>query len=629
MQGGLTYADVTEQISAITEKKPPEAVVLRDCRHEPDDADARSGCLTYLVVDRHRRVGQQQPGRLGLGHHELRLVDRHRPRRHADLGDPVPVPPEVADVHQPRGRGDDAVRRGLRGPSSRCSTPAAPWRAIYWLFPMPNADLHIWQNFRSPLMWDVFAVSTYGTVSLLFWFTGLIPDLATLRDRATSATRKMVFGILSLGWRGSASQWRHYELAYLILAGLSTPLVLSVHSIVSFDFAVSLLPGWHTTIFPPYFVAGAIFSGFAMVVTLLILARWVFNLENLITIKHLDNMCKMILATGSIVGYAYAMEFFIAWYSGNPYERFAFINRAFGPYCLGLLDDDHLQRGRAAVLLVQEVSHEPRADVHPVASSSTSACGSSASSSSPPRCTAIFCPLQWGYFRPTWVDICTFAGTIGLFLTLFLLFLRFLPADRDERNQGRVTSAESTAEGSSRMSTSFLDRSAIAGVPEACRGGPVTTASSATSISPEDLLRAIRTLRTAGFTKLEAYSPFPIHGIDEALGEPRSPLGRIVFVAAMLGLASAIALQWWTGAVDYKLVIAGKPFFAFEPSVPIMFELTVLFGAFGAVLGMFHLNRLPTYYHSVFQLLSSRKALPTIDSCSLSRRPIRSSEARK
>ena len=301
-----------------------------------------------------------------------------------------------------------------------------PWRAIYWLFPIPNAYLHIWQNFRSPLMWDVFAVSTYATVSALFWFTGLIPDLATLRDRAINSTRKKVFGLLSLGWRGSASQWRHYELAYLILAGLATPLVLSVHSIVSFDFAVALLPGWHTTIFPPYFVAGAIFSGFAMVVTLLTVARWVYNLENLITVKHLDNMCKVILATGSMVAYSYAIEFFIAWYSGNPYERFASINRFFGPYywaywtmliCNVVVPQLFwIKKFRTSPVLMFVLSILVNVGMwferFVIIVSSLH---------------RDFLPASWGYFRPTWVDICTFAGTLGLFLTLFLLFLRFLP----------------------------------------------------------------------------------------------------------------------------------------------------------------------------------------------------------
>src|SRR5438105_2723252 len=207
-----------------------------------------------------------------------------------------------------------------------------PWRAFYWLFPIPNTDLNIWQNFRSPLIWDVFAVSTYFTVSLLFWFTGLVPDLATLRDRATNKIRQWIFGFLSLGWRGSARHWRHYEQAYLILAGLSTPLVLSVHSVVSFDFATSVIPGWHTTIFPPYFVAGAVFSGFAMVMTLMLITRAVYGVKSIVTMKHLELMNKIMLTTGSLVGYAYGMEFFIAWYSGNEYEMFTFTNRATGPY---------------------------------------------------------------------------------------------------------------------------------------------------------------------------------------------------------------------------------------------------------------------------------------------------------
>ena len=201
----------------------------------------------------------------------------------------------------------------------------------YYLFPIPNSMV-MWPNFKSALLWDVFAVSTYFTVSLLFWYVGLIPDLATFRDRAKTKAKQIAYGIFALGWNGSNRHWMNYEKAYLILAAIATPLVLSVHSIVSFDFATSNLPGWHTTIFPPYFVAGAIFSGFAMVLTLLIIARKIFGLEDLVTIRHLENMNKFILATGTMVGYAYAMEFFMAWYSANQYEAFAFINRAFGPY---------------------------------------------------------------------------------------------------------------------------------------------------------------------------------------------------------------------------------------------------------------------------------------------------------
>ncbi|MEM8963581.1 MAG: NrfD/PsrC family molybdoenzyme membrane anchor subunit, partial [Acidobacteriota bacterium] len=207
-----------------------------------------------------------------------------------------------------------------------------PWLAAYWLLPYPNT-MQLWPQFRSPRMWDVFAISTYGTVSLLFWYTGLIPDIATLRDRAKHPALKMLLGVLALGWRNSAKHWHNYESSYLLLAGLSTPLVVSVHSIISFDFSVSQLPGWHTTIFPPYFVAGAVFAGFAMVMLVAIPIRRIFHLEDLITSRHLQNMAKLTLVTGLIVVYGYAMELFFAWYSGSEYEKFALIvNRPTGPY---------------------------------------------------------------------------------------------------------------------------------------------------------------------------------------------------------------------------------------------------------------------------------------------------------
>ena len=301
-----------------------------------------------------------------------------------------------------------------------------PWRAAYWLFPIPNTDLNMWQNFRSPLIWDVFAVSTYLTISALFWFTGLVPDLATLRDRATGKVKQVVLGFFSLGWRGSAKHWRNYEAGYMILAGLSTPLVLSVHSVVSFDFATSVIPGWHTTIFPPYFVAGAVFSGFAMVMTLLLICRYLLNLENYITIKHLENMNKIILVTGSIVGYAYCTEFFIAWYSGNPYERFTFFNRAFGPYwwaywtmmtCNVLSPQFYWSktlRRSVPFMFVMSIVVNIGMWFERFVIIATSLHHD-------------FLPSSWGYFRPTWIDILTFVGTFGLFLTLFLLFARFLP----------------------------------------------------------------------------------------------------------------------------------------------------------------------------------------------------------
>lgn len=295
----------------------------------------------------------------------------------------------------------------------------------WWLFPLPNANW-IWPNFRSPLEWDVFAVSTYGTVSLLFWYMGMIPDLAVLRDRATVMWRKYFYGILSFGWRNSSRHWHNYEMAYLLLAGLSTPLVLSVHTIVSFDFAASILPGWHTTIFPPYFVAGAIFSGFGMVLTLVLPLRSMLNLHDMITQYHIDCMCKITLATGTMVGYAYAMEFFIAWYGGNLFEAFAFVNRAFGQYAWAywiMIACNVISpqlfwfksiRHNAALVWVISIAVNIGMWFERFVITVTSLAND-------------FLPSSWGYYSPTVVDIFTFFGTFGFFGVLFLLFLRFLP----------------------------------------------------------------------------------------------------------------------------------------------------------------------------------------------------------
>ncbi len=310
---------------------------------------------------------------------------------------------------------------------------------VWFLAPVPNANA-IWQNFRSPLLWDVFAVSTYFTVSVLFWYTGLVPDLATLRDRATSKIKKWIYGFFALGWRGGNRQWRHYEMAYLLLAALSTPLVLSVHSVVSFDFATSVIPGWHTTIFPPYFVAGAIFGGFAMVLTLMLPARWFYGLHDVITLKHIDNMAKIILLTGSIVGYAYLMELFIAFYGANPYENWAFFrNRIADPFLFGPMmgvDPAPYWWAYWAMMTCNVIapqvfwSSKARRNVWVVWTVSMFVNAGMWFERFVIIVTSIhrdFLPSSWGMFHPTWVDIWTFAGTFGLFLTLFLLFIKFLP----------------------------------------------------------------------------------------------------------------------------------------------------------------------------------------------------------
>jgi molybdopterin-containing oxidoreductase family membrane subunit len=299
-----------------------------------------------------------------------------------------------------------------------------PWLA-YWLLPYPNT-MNVWPQFKSPLVWDVFAVSTYGTVSLLFWFVGLIPDLATLRDRSRTRAGRMIYGMLAMGWRGSARHWQHYETAYLLLAGLATPLVVSVHTVVSFDFAVSVLPGWHATIFPPYFVAGAVYSGFAMVLSLLIPIRALYGLQDFITLRHLQNMAKVLLVTGLIVAYGYMMEAFIAWYSANAYENFMIVNRITGPYWwayallifCNVITPQALwfKRVRTSVVtlfvisLIVNVGMWLERFVIVVTSLHRD-----------------FLPSSWGMFQPTIWDFATYFGTIGLFLMLLLLFLRFLP----------------------------------------------------------------------------------------------------------------------------------------------------------------------------------------------------------
>jgi Ni/Fe-hydrogenase subunit HybB-like protein len=300
-----------------------------------------------------------------------------------------------------------------------------PWQA-YWSLPLPNNFGDLWVNFKSPLVWDVFAISTYLSVSLVFWYLGLVPDFATIRDRATNKYAKFFYGALSLGWIGSAKHWQRYESVSLILAGLSTPLVLSVHTIVSMDFATSVIPGWHTTIFPPYFVAGAIFSGFAMVLTLMLVVRKVYKLEDYITIEHIEMMNIIIIVTGSIVGIAYITEFFIAWYSGVEYEQYAFINRMFGPYywaywsmmTCNVISPQLLwfKRVRTSIVatfilsIVVNIGMWFERFVIIVTSLHRD-----------------YLPSSWAMFFPTFYDIGDYIFSFGLFFTLFFLFAKYFP----------------------------------------------------------------------------------------------------------------------------------------------------------------------------------------------------------
>jgi molybdopterin-containing oxidoreductase family membrane subunit len=299
-----------------------------------------------------------------------------------------------------------------------------PW-VLYWLLPYPST-MGVWPQFRSPLVWDVFAVSTYATISLLFWFVGLIPDLATLRDRAKSRFAQIVYGILAMGWRGSARHWHNYESAYLMLAGLATPLVVSVHSVVSFDFAVGVVPGWHSTIFPPYFVAGAIFSGFAMVLTLAIPLRALFGLEDFITDRHLQNMAKVMLATGLIVAYGYLIEIFMAWYGDNRYDMYMSVNRMLGPYAFQFWSLIACNVIAPQVLWIKRVRRSP-AFLFVIAIVVNVGMWLERYVIIVTSLHRDFLPSSWGMYSGTIWDYSTFLGTIGLFLALMFLFIRFLP----------------------------------------------------------------------------------------------------------------------------------------------------------------------------------------------------------
>jgi Ni/Fe-hydrogenase subunit HybB-like protein len=311
---------------------------------------------------------------------------------------------------------------------------------FYWLFPYPDT-MGLWPQFRSPLVWDVFAVSTYGTVSLLFWYVGLIPDLATLRDRARPIWAKKIYGVLAMGWRGAATHWHRYETAYLLLAGLATPLVVSVHTVVSFDFTIGLVPGWHSTIFPPYFVAGAIFSGFAMVMSLAIPLRALYGLQDFITMRHLENMAKVLLATGIIVGYGYITEVFLAWYSGNEFEQYMTLNRMLGPYAWafwGLILCNVLApqllwskrlRTNTIVLFILSLVVNLGMWLERFVIIITSL-------------HRDFMPSSWGMYYPTFWDYATLFGSIGLFLTLMFLFIRVLPVISISEMRGLVAEKE-------------------------------------------------------------------------------------------------------------------------------------------------------------------------------------------
>ena len=459
-----------------------------------------------------------------------------------------------------------------------------PW-LLHFNLPIPNQYGSLWDNFNSPLLWDVFAIATYFSVSLVFWWVGLLPDFAMLRDRALKPFQKKIYSLLSFGWSGRAKDWQRMEETMLLLAGIATPLVISVHTIVSFDFATSVVSGWHTTIFPPYFVAGAIFSGFAMVSLLLIILRKVCKLETYITLKHIELMNTVMLVAGSIVAVAYLTEFFMAMRSHSEFEQYIFLNRATGDYAWAfwtmiicnivlpqLLWFKKLRRSitfSVCVALVVCVGMWFERFVIIVTSLHRG-----------------YLPSSWTMFSPTWVDIGIFVGTLGFFFLLFLLYARSFPMIAQAEVKG------------GRSQVSGL-RSQVSG--DRCQGTDVRSEVSLNSYlltlnSSEELLDKIKELKSEGKGIQEVYTPFYVHGLAEVLGLKRTRLGKATFLYGLIGLFFGCWLTYFTMIKDWPMDIGGKPNATFWQNlpafVPVIFELVVYFAAHLLVISFFIRSRL-------------------------------------
>jgi len=468
-----------------------------------------------------------------------------------------------------------------------------PW-LDWWLLPIPTSN-GVWPQFKSPLIWDVFAISTYFVVSLIFWYAGLVPDFALVRDRARSRVRQWIYGLLALGWTGSSRHWYHYEKAYLILAGLASALVVSVHSIVSLDFAASILPGWHSTMFPPFFVAGAIFSGLAMVLTLAIPLRRLLGLEELMTRRHMDALCKATLAAGLAVACAHVVEYSAAWFSGGD-ERFAlFNNRLADPFILGpLLGVKAAPHWMAAWTMLACNVAAPQFLWFARIRSNLLAVFAIAVLINVgmwlerfliivPSLERDFLSSSWGHYAPTTVDILLFVGTFGLFFTLLLLFIRFAPV---------IAAAE--VKGVAKWSA---PTEADAGPP----GPPTGRWLLAEFAFPAQALRAAEDVRKLGVANWDVYAPFPASGMSAAMGLRPPFLGWFAFAGSAAGFVGGMLAVWWMSAVDYPVLAGGKPAFSVWAGLPVAFELAILFGALGAVLGLLRATGLPQWGHPLFK----------------------------
>lgn len=480
-----------------------------------------------------------------------------------------------------------------------------PWY-FYWILPYPNNRGTLWVNFRSPLLWDFFAITTYFLISLTFWYIGMIPDLATLRDRARSRVARAVFGFLSRGWIGSARVWNRYETVYALLALLATPLVVSVHSIVSSDFATSVIPGWHATLFPPYFVTGAIFGGFAMVLGLMLITRKAMGLEAYITSQHLNWMCKILLLASVVMGACYGIEFLCAWYSANPYEMYTFRNRAFGPYGWAYWTMVVCNVGIPQILWSGRARHSIAA-MAVVCLSVTIGMWFERFVIIVTSLHRDFLPSAWTMYLPTSNEALIMAGMFGLFLSLFLLFTRVLPviaiaeiktvlgyAKDTQRSHSQdhlvhavgsdgVLSQELRNDSDVPSSSGLLQR--VLRRKVAVR--PPQRYCIAYFHEEDALIRAVVAARRHGLRILDAFTPYPVHGLPRAMGLPPSRLAWIGAWAGALGLVSGLTLQVWTSAYDWPLRVGGQPFNSWPIFLPVTFELTVLFAGLIGVAALF------------------------------------------
>ncbi|HZD51591.1 MAG TPA: quinol:electron acceptor oxidoreductase subunit ActD [Woeseiaceae bacterium] len=466
---------------------------------------------------------------------------------------------------------------------------------FYWMLPYPP-PFEVWPQFRSPLFWDMMAFSTYFTVSLLFWYVGLIPDLASVRDKARRRFWQVLMGLLALGWRGSARHWVTWRRAYLIIAALAMPLVVSVHSGVSLLFAVGKIPGWHTTIFPPYFVLGALFSGFAVVGMLGVALRAWFRLRNLITREHLDRLAKFLLASGLLTAYGYVFDGFTAWYSGRAFEQGTLVDRLTGPFAGWYWGAVLLNFASIQLLWWRSARRNP-ATLFAVSTAVLAGMWLERYMLVVSGLFRDFLPSSWDVYRVPWTEWLLFLGTIGLFLFLFVLFLRFLPLIAISEVKEVIEEEQPPPAG-----------------PE-----PETEMGTAAEASPvigtiarfdaaERLVEAARRASAAGFRRIDAYTPFPVVDLNRALGLRERALPWIVAIAGAGAAIFGFWLLWFVDVVHFPIVIGGMPLDAWTAYGVPVFEFVVLVASITAVIGMLVINRLPRLNHPLFAVPGFERA---------------------